>query len=56
MRCSTQALTILVSFALCASARSLQKRAVAFFNPVDGGGSMLDDTGNGLGEPLNVSL
>lgn len=34
----------------------LEKRAVAYFNPLDGGGSLLDDTGNGLGEPLNVRL
>jgi len=26
-----------------------------FFAPANGGGSMLDDAGNGLGEPLNVS-
>ncbi|KAI9067133.1 hypothetical protein FKP32DRAFT_1564306 [Trametes sanguinea] len=31
-----------------------QKRATAFFNPAAGGGSMLIDAGNGLGEPLNV--
>ena len=34
----------------------LQKRAVAYFDPLAGGGSMLDSTGNGLGEPLNVRL
>jgi hypothetical protein len=26
----------------------------AFFNPTHGGGSWLDNTSNGLGEPLNV--
>ncbi|CDO78164.1 hypothetical protein BN946_scf184467.g3 [Trametes cinnabarina] len=31
-----------------------QKRAVAYYNPVSGGGAMLIDAGNGLGEPLNV--
>ncbi|KAI5114719.1 hypothetical protein M0805_006933, partial [Coniferiporia weirii] len=30
--------------------------AVAFFNPTDGGGSLLDDAGGGLGEPLNVII
>jgi hypothetical protein len=28
---------------------------VDFFNPILGGGSMLNNVGNGLGEPLNVS-
>ena len=32
----------------------LNRRATAFFNPTDGGGSMFADAGNGLGEPLNV--
>ncbi|TFY59117.1 hypothetical protein EVG20_g7905 [Dentipellis fragilis] len=30
------------------------KRAAAYYNPTDGGGSLLDNAGNGLGEPLNV--
>ncbi|TFY65738.1 hypothetical protein EVG20_g5357 [Dentipellis fragilis] len=30
------------------------KRATDFFNPTTNGGSLLDDAGNGLGEPLNV--
>ena len=30
------------------------KRATAFFNPADGGGSMLDVAGVGVGEPMNV--
>ncbi|KAL5524115.1 hypothetical protein ACEPAG_8288 [Sanghuangporus baumii] len=34
----------------------LQKRAVAYVDPAAGGGSMLDSTGNGLGEPLNVII
>ncbi|CDO76722.1 hypothetical protein BN946_scf184796.g16 [Trametes cinnabarina] len=33
-----------------------QKRAAAFFDPTAGGGSMLIDAGNGLGEPLNVII
>ncbi|KAI0655968.1 hypothetical protein C8Q70DRAFT_406151 [Cubamyces menziesii] len=33
-----------------------QKRATAYFNPADGGGSMFIDAGNGLGEPLNVII
>ena len=32
----------------------IHERAVDFFSPVDGGGSMLDSSA-GLGEPLNVS-
>lgn len=31
------------------------KATNAFFNPVDGGGSWLDNAGSGGGEPLNVS-
>lgn len=30
------------------------KRATAFFNPTDGGGSLLDVAGVGVGEPMNV--
>ncbi|KAF8891666.1 hypothetical protein BD779DRAFT_1437514 [Infundibulicybe gibba] len=37
-----------------ATALSMQKRATDFFNPALNGGSMLDDAGNGLGEPMNV--
>ncbi|KAF9047281.1 hypothetical protein BJ165DRAFT_1581261 [Panaeolus papilionaceus] len=32
------------------------RRATAFFNPADGGGSMLDNAGSGGGEPLNVII
>jgi len=35
---------------------TLQKRAVDFFNPTAGGGSMLDNAGSGGGEPLNVII
>ena len=37
-----------------AASTVFQKRAVEFFDPAPGGGSMLIDTLNGLGEPLNV--
>lgn len=37
-----------------ANAATLQERATAFFSPLANGGSMLDDAGGGLGEPLNV--
>ncbi|KZT39076.1 hypothetical protein SISSUDRAFT_1046137 [Sistotremastrum suecicum HHB10207 ss-3] len=38
-------------------ASPLDSRAsVAFTPPAQGGGSMLDDAGNGLGEPLNVII
>jgi len=37
-------------------ASDLQRRAVAFVAPAQGGGSQLDDAGNGLGEPLNVII
>ncbi|KAJ3826314.1 hypothetical protein F5880DRAFT_1476451 [Lentinula raphanica] len=32
------------------------RQAVDFFDPTLNGGSMLDDAGNGLGEPLNVII
>ncbi|EJF65127.1 hypothetical protein BD309DRAFT_960762 [Dichomitus squalens] len=35
---------------------SVQRRAVAYFDPTAGGGSMFADAGNGLGEPLNVII
>ncbi|OCH93117.1 hypothetical protein OBBRIDRAFT_885759 [Obba rivulosa] len=35
---------------------SLASAGVAFFNPADNGGSMFDNAGNGLGEPLNVII
>lgn len=44
----------LVFLAVGASARLHYKRATAFYDPADQGGSMLTDAG-GLGEPLNVS-
>ncbi|KAI0727971.1 hypothetical protein C8Q72DRAFT_795536 [Fomitopsis betulina] len=43
----------LVFLAVGASARLHYKRATAFYDPADQGGSMLTDAG-GLGEPLNV--
>ncbi|TFY65741.1 hypothetical protein EVG20_g5358 [Dentipellis fragilis] len=42
---------------LCAQAAfglTISKRATAYFNPTANGGSLLNNAGNGLGEPLNV--
>lgn len=36
-------LTTLLTFATLATSARLGKRAVDYYNPVDGGGSMLDD-------------
>ncbi|KAJ8518047.1 hypothetical protein ONZ45_g4843 [Pleurotus djamor] len=48
---TTLAIALLnVSSALCSPL------AVDFFNPIDGGGSMLDNAGSGGGEPLNVII
>ncbi|KZS89035.1 hypothetical protein SISNIDRAFT_475843 [Sistotremastrum niveocremeum HHB9708] len=33
-----------------------QKKAVAYYSPASGGGSMLDNAGDGFGEPLNVII
>ncbi|KAH8116810.1 hypothetical protein DFH11DRAFT_1133561 [Phellopilus nigrolimitatus] len=52
------------SFALLSGFLSLQsviagllyKRGTAYFDPTVGGGSLLDDAGGGLGEPLNVII
>ena len=41
---------------IAAVASPMMKRATAFFNPVNGGGSWLDNAGDGFGEPLNVSV
>lgn len=30
------------------------RQGMAYYNPTAGGGSMLDNAGNGYGEPLNV--
>ncbi|THH30931.1 hypothetical protein EUX98_g3256 [Antrodiella citrinella] len=43
-----------VPLAIAFSIASRSSDATAFFNPVTGGGSWLDDAGGGLGEPLNV--
>jgi len=37
-------------------ANGMQKRAVAYYDPTANGGSMLDNAGDGLGEPLNVII
>lgn len=34
----------------------LVRQSAGFVNPANGGGSMLIDAGNGLGEPLNVRI
>lgn len=47
------ALNILSVAVAGVAAAPLTKRAVAFFDPVAGGGSWLDNAGSG-GEPLNV--
>ncbi|TFK53859.1 hypothetical protein OE88DRAFT_1710972 [Heliocybe sulcata] len=39
-----------------ASATPLQKRAAAYYAPSAGGGSELDNAGDGYGEPLNVII
>ncbi|PPQ65019.1 hypothetical protein CVT26_015728 [Gymnopilus dilepis] len=41
-------------YAASVHGQPLEKRAVAFFNPAAGGGSMLDSAAPPLGEPLNV--
>ncbi|KAF9264219.1 hypothetical protein L218DRAFT_958642 [Marasmius fiardii PR-910] len=48
----------LFTFALYGSVFTfpLEKRAMGYFNPSDGGGSMLDNAGSGGGEPLNVII
>ena len=58
----TQKSSILVSALLATLIQSTgalstpSKRAEAFANPADGGGSMLTDAGDGFGEPLNVRV
>ncbi|KAJ3508886.1 hypothetical protein NLJ89_g5513 [Agrocybe chaxingu] len=44
----------LVAYGLLVAADSLQRRAVTFYDPNVGGGSMLNNAGSGGGEPLNV--
>jgi len=46
----------LLAFGLNVPGPNLHTRAVPFVAPADGGGSQLDDAGNGLGEPLNVII
>ncbi|KAJ3882239.1 hypothetical protein F5051DRAFT_458315 [Lentinula edodes] len=40
----------------CALSLVTPRQGVDFFNPTANGGSLLDDAGNGLGEPLNVII
>lgn len=47
-------LAVLVLVAVPAAFSVTVRQAVDFVNPANGGGSMLIDAGNGLGEPLNV--
>lgn len=42
--------------ALPAVAGVVRRGDVAYYNPANGGGSMLDNAGDGLGEPLNVRM
>ncbi|KAF7980776.1 hypothetical protein HWV62_36833 [Athelia sp. TMB] len=46
----------LISQASLSLAAIIQKRAVAYYDPTANGGSMLDNAGGGLGEPLNVII
>jgi len=52
------ALIVFVSSALAVPAlpTASSQAPVPFFTPTDGGGSWLDNAGNGLGEPLNVII
>lgn len=45
----------LAFLAVGVSARPHYKRAAAFYDPANQGGSMLVDAAPGFGEPLNVS-
>ncbi|EIW63066.1 uncharacterized protein TRAVEDRAFT_56242 [Trametes versicolor FP-101664 SS1] len=49
-------LAVLVLAAVPAAFSVSVRQTAPFVNPVDGGGSMLIDAGNGLGEPLNVII
>lgn len=49
-------ITVLVAQASLSLAGPLCKRAVDYYNVTAGGGSMLDNAGDGLGEPLNVII
>ncbi|GBE81240.1 hypothetical protein SCP_0309670 [Sparassis crispa] len=40
--------------AILQSVQMVKKRDAAYYNPTDGGGSMLDNAQDGYGEPLNV--
>jgi len=45
-----------LAIVLASSASYVKRDGVAYFNPLDNGGSMLDDAGGGLGEPMNVII
>ncbi|KAF5343143.1 hypothetical protein D9758_015208 [Tetrapyrgos nigripes] len=48
--------SVLIASPLTSLALVIPRQATGFFNPAQGGGSMLTDAGNGLGEPLNVII
>ncbi|EIW82997.1 hypothetical protein CONPUDRAFT_88997 [Coniophora puteana RWD-64-598 SS2] len=47
-------LASVLSFAIQLSAAIIKRQGVAYYDPNANGGSMLDNAGDGLGEPLNV--
>lgn len=49
-------LVVLVLAAVPAAFSVNVRQTTGFVNPANGGGSMLIDAGNGLGEPLNVRI
>ncbi|THU91428.1 hypothetical protein K435DRAFT_780735 [Dendrothele bispora CBS 962.96] len=51
-----RSLSLLLVLSPLTLALNVPRQASGFFNPAQGGGSMLTDTGNGLGEPLNVII
>lgn len=55
MFASSIVIALLAASAL-ATPSPTRRAAVPFFTPAAGGGSQLDDAGNGLGEPMNVII
>ncbi|KAL4068515.1 hypothetical protein V8B97DRAFT_2058943 [Scleroderma yunnanense] len=53
---SFESLAIFAIFLISAFCQDVNKRGVPFYNPTLTGGSMLDNAGNGFGEPLNVII
>jgi len=58
MMYTIQALSVLIFTAQIfpSLAAAFRRQTDGFFDPTPGGGSMLDNAGNGLGEPLNVII